>query len=198
MEFSLKRNTQIVAALLMAIAFTQILYTALYVAEIDVPKKMLWGFEALLFVFLTVFAGTAMLQAKQGLLGWVAIAFSGSLNVVQVGVGFTMFTPFREVSGNLEAMAPATAAVVAFSFFVYNAAKIQLGLAAMVFGRAVKETGDRGLGAATFTVGCFAAFANSSVVAFGRDSFMPSMVAGASGVLATLLLAVCLWRIAQR
>lgn len=198
MEWSLKRNTQVVAALLMAVAFTQVLYTLLYAAEIDVPKKMLWGVEALLFVFLTVFAGAAMLQAKQAILGWVAIAFSGSLNVVQVGVGFTMFTPFREVSGNLEAMAPATAAVVAFSFFVYNAAKIQLGLAAMVFGRAVKETGARGLGAATFTVGCFALFANSAVVAFGRDSFMPSMVAGASGVLATLLLAVCLWRIAQR
>lgn len=194
MESSLQRNTQIVAALLMALALTQVLYTVLYAAEIDVPKKMLWGLEALLFVFLTVFAGTAMLQAKQGQLGWVAIAFSGSLNVVQVGVGFTMFTPFREVSANLEAMAPATASVVAFSFFVYNAAKIQLGLAAMVFGRVVKERGARGLGAATFTIGCFAVFANSAVVAFGRDSFMPSMVAGASGVLATIVLAICLWR----
>ena len=40
--------------------------------------------------------------------------------------------------------------------------------------------------------GVVAIVANSIVIIFGRDAFLPSPVAGVSGVVATLLLALCL------
>ena len=41
-------------------------------------------------------------------------------------------------------------------------------------------------------VGAVAVFANAILIVFGRDGFLPSAFAGGSGVLATLLLAICL------
>lgn len=195
MDFSSKRIVRIIAALLIAIAVTQALYTALYVSKIDIPRRWLWGLEGLLFVILSAFAGAAMVEVKRFAVGWSAIAASAVLNVVQVGVGLTMFSPFREAAQVSEAMAPAAGAVVAFSFFVYNAAKILLGFAALIFGVAKAssaKTIDKVLGRTTALVGCVAILANTGVMVFGRSGFIPSPLAGASGVLATLLLAVCL------
>ena len=42
-----------------------------------------------------------------------------------------------------------------------------------------------------------AMFANAFMVIFGRDALLPSPVAGASGVVATVLLAFCLMSIAR-
>ncbi|MEM9842489.1 MAG: thiamine biosynthesis protein ThiC, partial [Pseudomonadota bacterium] len=53
--------------------------------------------------------------------------------------------------------------------------------------------GGKGLGSLTALIGVIAMFANTLVMMFGRDGFLPSPIAGASGVLATLLLAICLF-----
>ena len=74
----------------------------------------------------------------------------------------------------------------------YNAAKILLGLAAIDFGAAKLRYGNKILGAATVLVGVVALIANTLVMMFGLNGFLPSPVAGGSGVLATVLLAVCL------
>lgn len=84
-------------------------------------------------------------------------------------------------------------AVVAFSFFIYNSAKMLLGLAAVVFGMAKMSAGSKTLGGATALVGTVAFVANTLVMMFGLDGFFPSPIAGGSGVLATLLLALCLF-----
>jgi len=89
-------------------------------------------------------------------------------------------------------MGPLIGAVVAFSFMIYNAAKILLGIAAIVFGKAKMNAGSKALGGLTVLVGAVALLANTIIVIVGRDSFLPSPVAGASGVAATLLLAICL------
>ena len=75
---------------------------------------------------------------------------------------------------------------------VYNAAKILLGLAAVVFGMAKMNAGSKTLGGLTALAGGVAIVANSILIIFGRDGFLPSPVAGASGVVATVLLAICL------
>ena len=75
---------------------------------------------------------------------------------------------------------------------IYNAAKILLGLAALVFGMAKMAAGSKTLGGLTALVGVVAVVANSLIIIFGRDAFLPSPVAGASGVVATVLLALCL------
>ncbi len=189
MEFTLKRTVQVTAFLLILVAVTQAIYTALYIAEADVPRQLLWGLEGLIFAILAAFAGSALVQAKRYTLGFSAIAFSAALNVVQVGVGLTMFGPFREVANEVEAFAPAAGAVVAFSFMVYNAAKVLLGLAAVVFGMAKMNAGGKALGGITVLVGVIAMVTNAIVMAFGRIEAVPS---GAAGVIATILLALCL------
>ncbi len=134
MEFTHQRTVTVIAVLLIIAAINQSVYTALYIAQIDVPRQLLWGGEGLLFSILAVFAGSAMVRSKTLTLAFSAIAFSAALNVVQVGVGLTLFGPFGEAAGEAPALAPAAGAIVAYSFFVYNAAKIMLGLAALVAG----------------------------------------------------------------
>ncbi|MCK0127431.1 thiamine biosynthesis protein ThiC [Erythrobacter sp. F6033] len=192
MDFTFKRTAHIVAALLIIAAVTQAIYTALYIAEADVPRQLLWGLEGFLFVVLAAFAGSAMVQAKSQHLGWAAIAFAAVLNVVQVGVGLTMFGPFFEAAGEVEALAPAASAVVAFSFMVYNAAKVLLALAAIVFGLAKLNDGAKALGGLTALVGAVAFVTNALSMALGREFSGELPLAGGSGVLATVLLALCL------
>ncbi len=197
MEFTLKRTVQFTAYLLLVLAVTQALYTALYIAEVSVPRQLLWGSEVLLFTILAAFAGAAIVQAKNYHLGWSAIAFSAVLNVVQVSVGLTMFGPFREAASQVDGLAPAAGAVVAYSFAVYYAAKFLLGFAALIFGVAKMSMGAKALGGLTALVGVVAMFANAILIVFGRDGFLPSPVAGGSGVVATLLLAICLMSIVR-
>jgi hypothetical protein len=192
MELTFKRTTQIIAALLFAAAVTQVVYTALYVAKADVPRQLLWGAEGLIFTLLAAFAGSALVAAKHHTLGFSAIAMSAVLNVVQVGVGLTMFGPFRVAAGQIEALAPVAGAVVALSFMIYNAAKILLGLAAFVFGMARMNAGSKALGGLTAVVGVIAMVANAGSMGMGRDFLGELPLAGGSGVLATVLLAVCL------
>jgi len=94
-------------------------------------------------------------------------------------------------------MAPLIGAVVAFSFMIYNTAKVLLGLAALVFGMAKMNAGSKTLGGLTAGVGVVAIVANAIIIIFGRESFLPPPVAGASGVVATVLLALCLINIAR-
>ena len=197
MEFTLKRNTQVVVSLLFALVVTQAVFTALFNAGIAGPRPFLWGLEGVLFAILAAFAGAALIQAKKYHLGWSAIAFSAILNVVQVSIGLKLFGAFGGVAQQVEGAAPLIGAVVAFSFMVYNAAKILLGLAALVFGMAKMAAGSKLLGGLTVSVGVIAMAANAILTIFGRDSFLPPPVAGVSGVAATVLLALCLVNLVQ-
>jgi hypothetical protein len=193
MDLSHSRTVKILAILLLLAAVTQPIYTALYLGAPEVDRQFLWGFEGLLFVVTAAFAGSALVMAKRYTLGFSAIAFAAVLNVVQVGVGLTQFGPFREAAEANPELGGVAFAVVAYSFFGYNAAKILLGLAALEFGMAKMKAGGKALGGLTALVGAVAFVANTLVMMFGLNGFVPSPVAGGSGVLATLLLALCLF-----
>ena len=197
MKFTYIRTVKVTSYLLLVLAATQAFYTILYLAEIDVPRQLIWGLEGFLFTILMAFAGAAMVQAKNYQVGWSAIAFSAVLNVVQVSIGLTMFGPFREAANQHEALGPVAGAVVALSFMIYYAAKLLLGFAALIFGIAKMESGAKALGGLTALVGVVAMFANAILIVFGREAFLPSPVAGGAGVLAALLLAFCLTSIAR-
>jgi hypothetical protein len=197
MEFTHQRTVRVVAGLLILAAITQSVYTTLYIAKVDVPRQLLWGGEGLLFAVLAAFAGSAMVKSKGLPLAFSAIAFSAALNLVQVGVGLTMFAPFGDAADAAPALAPAAGAVVAYSFFVYNAAKILLGLAGVVAGLSLTARGNKLLGRASVLVGVIAMIANTLSMAGGRDVLGETPLAGGSGVLATLLLALCLLRAAK-
>lgn len=195
MELTHNRTVRIVAVLLLLAAISQPIYTALSLGAPDIDRQFLWGLEGLIFVLLATFAGSALVMAKRYTLGYSAIAFGAVLNVVQVGVGLTQFGPFREAAIANAEFGGIASAVVAFSFFGYNAAKILLGLAAIVFGMAKLNAGSKALGGLTALVGAVAFAANTLVMMFGLQGFLPSPIAGGSGVLATLLLAICLFSI---
>jgi len=195
MDFTHSRTVKIVALLLLLAAISQPIYTALYLGAPEVDRQFLWGLEGLLFVLLAAFAGSALVTAKRYTLGFSAIAFAAVLNVVQVGVGLTQFGPFREAAEANPELSGVAFSVLAFSFFGYNAAKILLGLAAIVFGMAKMKEGGKALGGITVLVGAVAFVANTLVMMFGLEGFLPSPVAGGSGVVATLLLALCLFSV---
>lgn len=195
MELTQNRTVKIVAALLLLAAISQPIYTALYIGAPEIDRQFLWGLEGLLFVLMAAFAGSALVMAKRYTLGFSAIAFASVLNVVQVGVGLTQFDPFREAAEANPELGGVAFSVVALSFFGYNAAKILLGLAAVVFGMAKMDKGSKALGGLTVLVGAVAFVANTLVMMFGLQGFLPPPVAGGSGVLATLLLAICLFSI---
>lgn len=197
MDFTLGRTVKIVALLLLLTAISQPIYTALYLGAPGIDRHFLWGLEGLLFVLLAAFAGSALVMAKRYTLGFSAIAFSAVLNVMQVGVGLTQFGPFRAAAEANAELGDVASSVVAFSFFGYNAAKILLGLAALVFGMAKVSDGSKVLGGATALVGAVAVVANTFVMMFGLHGFLPSPVAGGSGVVATFLLAICLFKISN-
>lgn len=193
MELSYSRTLKITALLLLLAAITQPIYTALYLGAPEVDRQFLWGLEGLIFVLMTAFAGSALVMTKRYTLGFSAIAFSAVLNVIQVGVGLTQFGPFGEAAAANSDLAGVATSVVAFSFFGYNAAKILLGLAAIDFGMAKMKAGSKALGGLTVLIGGLAFVSNAIVMMFGRDGLLPPPVAGATGVIATLLLAICLF-----
>lgn len=195
MDLTHRRTVNTVAVLLLLTAISQPIYTALYLGAPEIDRQILWGLEGLLFVLIAAFAGSALVTAKRYTLGYSAIAFSAVLNVVQVGVGLTQFGPFREAAAVNADLSGVAFSVVAFSFFGYNAAKILLGLAAVAFGLAKMGEGGRALGGLTALVGAVAFVANTLVMMFGLNGFLPSPVAGGSGVAATLLMAICLFSV---
>lgn len=198
MDLTQSRTVKIIAILLLLAAVTQPIYTALYLGAPEFDRQFLWGLEGLIFVLLAAFSGSALVMAKRYTLGFSAIAFSAVLNVVQVGVGYTQFGPFREAAEANPDLSGVAFSVVAFSFFGYNAAKILLGLAAVVFGMAKLKAGGKALGGATVLVGAVALVANTLVMMFGLNGVVPSPIAGGSGVLATLLLAICLFGVSDQ
>ena len=193
MELTQVKTIKVVAALLLLSAITQPIFTALFLGAPDVAaRQALWALEGLVFVFLAAFAGSALVMAKRYTLGFSAIAFSATLNVVQVSVGYTLFKPFRQVAEANAELGAISFAIVVFGFFIYNAAKILLGLAAVVFGIANSNQGRKALGGITVLVGAVAIVANAIVLMLGIRGAFPSPIAGGSGVAATLLLAICL------
>ncbi|MEN1729185.1 MAG: thiamine biosynthesis protein ThiC [Pseudomonadota bacterium] len=192
MEFDLKRTSQITGLLLLVAAITQAIYTALYISEAEVPRQLLWGIESFLFLLMAAFAGSALAQSRGQHLAWSAILTASVLNVVQVGIGLTQFGPFFEVAGTIDGFAPAAGGVLALSFMVYNAAKVLLALALIMFGLARRLDGSALLGWLIVLVGIVAFVSNTASMAAGRDVFGELPLAGGSGVAATVLLALCL------
>ena len=161
MDLTRSQTIKSVAFLLLLAAISQPIYTYLYQQAPEVNRQFLWGLEGLLFVLMAAFAGSALVLAKRYTLGFAAIAFSALLNVLQVGVGLTQFGPFREAAATNPELGGVAFSVVAFSFFSYNAAKILLGLAAIVFGMGKMGEGSKALGGATVLLGSVAFITNS-------------------------------------
>ena len=192
MHLSERSAARAVALLLLLAAITQPIYTAFFIGAPEIDRRFLWRVEGLLFILLACFAGAGLVIAKRYALGYSAIAFAAVFKLLAVGLGLTQFFPFNaaaEVNADLNEVATS---IVAFSFFSYNSANVLLGLAAIVFGLAKWAERGRAIGAITTVFGIIALTTNTVVMMFGFQGLLPSPVAGASGVVAMVLLAVCL------
>ena len=197
MNLAFRTNATLTALALLTIAATQSIYTGLAFSGAEVPRQLIWGFEGIVFTLLCAVCGAAMVQAGRHHLGWAAIFAAAILNVVQVGVGLTLFGPFGDYAAANPDAAPLMSGIVAYSFMVYNAAKALIGLAAIVFGAAFIRAGARGgggkaLGAIAALLGATALIANTLSLALGRGFSGELPLAGGSGVLATIALGVLL------
>ena len=197
MEFTHSRTVKIIAIFLLLAAILQPIYTFLYLKAPGVDRQFIWGIEALLFVLLSAFAGAALVQTKRHALAFSAIAFSAVLNVIQVGIGLTQFGPVRKAVKLNADLGSIASSVISFSFFGYNAAKILLGLAAILIGLTLfksAKTLSKSVGGLAVLVGVLAFVTNSVLMMFGLQAdIIPRQLAGGSGVVATLLLALCLF-----
>lgn len=193
MELTQNRTVKSIALLLLLAAISQPIYTALFLGAPEIDRRFMWRFEGIVFVLLAAFSGSALVFAKRYALGFSAIAFSAVFKLLAVGLGLTQFGPFTAAAELNADLSDIVASILALSFFSYNSANILLGLAALVFGIAKFSDGGRVLGSATALVGAIAFVTNTVVMMFGFQGFLPSPVAGGSGVLTTLLLAICLF-----
>ena len=192
MQISERSAARAVALLLLLAAITQPIYTAFFIGAPEIDRRFLWRVEGLLFILLGCFAGAGLVLAKRYALGYSAIAFAAVFKLLAVGLGLTQFFPFN-AAGEMNAdLSEVATSIVAFSFFCYNSANVLLGLAAIVFGLAKWAERGRAIGAITTVFGIIALTTNTVVMMFGFQGLLPSPVAGASGVVATVLLAVCL------
>lgn len=182
------RPLSIIPVLLVTIVLTQILYIVKSTYKIDIPSTAVWSLEAVAFLAITVLALVAMLQKGSLTLAFAAIAMGSLLNVLQVGMGLTMFAPLSDAG---DALAPVYEVVVAAAFFLYFAGKLLFGFAAIVAGMTLL----RGTGSAR-VVAVLAAVAGLAAILVNLGGIVVGMpwlyAAGAAGTLATLLLAVAL------
>ncbi len=208
------RVPAIVATALIATIILQILYMALlggpqpadpsvgmtnadiagYFTERWGEVALVWTLEAVAFVIIAL-GGLAQLRSSNQPLGWGALALFGVFNLVQIGIGLALFKPVALAGEEATWM---FWAIVGGAFAFYFIAKIFIGLAALVFGLALMA---RGGGTAARTAGGLAMFAGlaatiANIAALGTGMGW-LMLAGATGTLAALMVAIAVATLRQ-
>jgi len=195
MEDTKVRSNCFIAILLVLVVVSQPIYTALFLNAPDVDRSFLWRFEGVAFVLMAAFAGSAAITYKRFALVFSAIAFAAVLKLLAVGLGLTQFGPFASAATLNSELSGIATSILALSFFCYNSGNMLLGLASLAVGRTLMGDGSRELGGVAALTGVAALITNSIVMMFGYQGILPSPIAGGLGVLATLFLALCLFRI---
>lgn len=194
MDFTARRSAQIVIVALFSVVITQIIYVALMSAGADINRMIIWTTEAVLFLAMSLFGLTLLVQSKSHRAVWTAIALGGIFNVIQVGMGLAMFGPLEEAG---EAMAPAFKAILAGAFFAFFVGKFLFGFAATLTGATLLRSGAgvaKGVGGLAVLTGLAAMATNVGAMAVGMDMVQS---AGAAGTAATLFLGLALAFVAR-
>ncbi len=196
-ETSRSIATYISIMLLLTVA-TQIFYIATLggvgIVEGWPPRSTLWTAEILLFSGITIASLVALVRSPAMPWGWAALVVAGAINIVQSGIGLSMFLPAAKAGPEF---APLMGTLLAGSFMFYNLAKAIIGLAALLFGLSLFRsdmTKVRAVGLISMIAGVIAIVLNIAAVRLGLGSVPFS---GASGAIATLLAACTIWMSAR-
>ena len=122
--------------------------------------------------------------------GWAALVAAGLINIVQSGIGLSMFLPAAKAGPEF---APLMGTLLAGSFLFYNLSKAIIGLAALLFGLSLfrnDKSKVRVIGLISMVAGVIAIVLNIAAVRLGLGSVPFS---GASGAIATLLAGGTIW-----
>ncbi len=191
MKVDANRAAQIIAAALVVTAITQMVYVLLSGSGKSHVAYPIWRIEALSALVVSVFS--FIIAGRNTLVGG-CLAVSGIFNVIQTGMGLTMF--YQLGYGGEGPPNPVFFPVLRMSFFLYFAAKAAIGVAAIMLGMALWQTLSRGMwrvvGMLTALAGVGALLLNSGAMLLGLG-VVP--FAGAVGVVAALFTAVALIRV---
>ncbi|MDA7787978.1 hypothetical protein N8940_01960 [Sphingomonadaceae bacterium] len=189
MELIATRNAKLTAIALVVVALTQVAYITL--KGDTITGTMIWTVEAFAFLAIAVLPLTVIGRSTAPL-AWGALSLFGVFNVVQAGMGLTMFAPLDNAG---EAMAAAKAAVLAFAFFMYFSGKMMLGLAAIIIGLGLFKTGGglaKAVGGLAAVAGLAAFLGNGAGIIHGIEAVR---IAGATGTVAALFAAIAIFMI---
>lgn len=185
--------TFISVALLLTI-LSQIIYTTTLsgvgIVEGWPLRSTIWTIELLLFTAIAIASLVGLVRSPDMQLGWSALAVAGLVNMIQSGIGLSMFLPATKAG---EEFAPLMGTVLAGSFLFYYLAKAVLGLAAVFFGLSLFRGGQsvgRIVGLVSLIAGVIAIVLNIAAVRLGLGA-VP--LAGASGAIATFFAGCALW-----
>lgn len=178
------RATPLIAIALIAIVVTQVLYVSTDVSGTP-GALILWRCEAVAFLAIALL-GFVWLRDAPLVAG--GLVLGGLFNVLQVGIGLTMFRPLIDAG---EPLAPVMRAVLDFAFFLYHGGKVSFAVAALAIGF-VAWSGASGwakiVGGLAMLAGIAALAVNLFTLAGGSIAYL----AGASGATATFFLALAL------
>lgn len=154
----------------------------------------IWMTEVAAFAIVAVAALMALVRGAAAPTAWAALMFAGVFNLIQLGIGLSMFKP-AALAG--EALDPIFSTIVAGVFFFYFLAKALIGLAGIGLGLALwgrDGSTNKMIGAASLSVGLVAAAIN--IVALPQGMAMVFM-AGASGTAAALTTGLAAWSVTR-
>ena len=190
MKIDADRAAQLVAAALVVTAVTQMIYVALGGGGNSSIAYPIWRIETLSALVVTLFS--FVILRRHALIGG-CLAVNGIFNVIQTGMGLTMF--YQLGYGGEGPPNPVFFPVLRMSFFLYFAAKAALGVAAVVLGILLWQSLNGGIwrivGLLVGVAGLAALLLNAAAMALGLG-VVP--YAGAVGVVAAVLTALALLR----
>ncbi len=153
-------------------------------------RSTIWTTELLLFTSIAIASLVGLVRSSHLQWGWAALLVSGLINILQSGIGLSMFLPAAKAGIEF---APLMGTLLAGSFLFYNLAKAILGLVALIFGLSLfrnDRTIARVIGLVSMVAGVIAIVLNIAAVRLGLGTVPFS---GASGSVATLFAGCAIW-----
>jgi len=191
MKFNARQAAQLVATALVVTAITQFVYVMLSGGGNSNVAYPIWRIETLSALVVSLFS---FIIIKRNALVGGCLAVSGVFNVIQTGMGLTMFYQLGYVGD--APPNPVFVPVLRMSFFLYFAAKASLGVAAIVLGVELWQTVANGMwrlvGLLVGIAGIGALLLNVAAMMLGLG-VVP--FAGAVGVVAAVFTALALIRV---
>lgn len=194
MKVNAKHAAQLVAAALVVTAITQLIYVILGGGGNSHIAYPIWRIETLSALIVALFSFAIM---KHNALVGGCLAVAGIFNVIQTGLGLTMF--YQLGYGGDTPPNPVFFPVLRMSFFLYFAAKAALGVAAIALGLELWQSIASGLWR---IVGLLVALAGLAAVLLNTAAMLLGLgvvpFAGAVGVVAAVATAVALVRVTRQ